>query len=271
MDPWNLMKPALWSCFRIVSRLGLIANRHRYRYILVLAHMRSGSTLLSHILASHPNIVGAGETHVSYQTPTDLDNLVIRTGEFLHRPILRETYIVDQIVHDYVTDEVLLTEKVCRCIILVREPESTLKSLMNLPMENEKDALELYVRRLKTLGRYGQLIGRKAVLLEYDDLVDHTDECLNKLTSFLGVKPPLSSTYTTHRMTGRIYGFGDPSSNIKVGRVIRTPKYETTISEETLVRATSAYRDCLRELQANIPRTFDPKPSSSLRRSDLKM
>ena len=59
----------------------------QYRYVFILAHMRSGSTLLAHLLASHPDFVGAGETKVCYRTPADLPQLILKTCELLHKPI----------------------------------------------------------------------------------------------------------------------------------------------------------------------------------------
>lgn len=216
--------------------------------------MRSGSTLLAHILANHPDFVGAGETHVSYRTPADLPKLVLTTCELLRRPILRETHVVDQINHELVTDEVLLSEQVHKCIILIREPKATLNSMVHMTMTNlatwqEDEALRLYVNRLETLVRYGLLLKERAVLVEYDDLVDHTEETLASLTGFLDLDLPLASNYATHRMTARVAGFGDPSSNIKVGRVIRTPSHNNVISNDTLIAATSVFRKCRAQLQ----------------------
>jgi LPS sulfotransferase NodH len=40
-----------------------------YEFVHILSHMRSGSTLLAHLLASHPEIIGYGETHIRYRSP----------------------------------------------------------------------------------------------------------------------------------------------------------------------------------------------------------
>src|ERR1700731_2228397 len=117
MGLWKVVRPAARAAFRTVSRAYLLLSGRQYRFIFILGHMRSGSTLLSHILASHLDIVGAGEAHITYQTPADLPQLVLRTCEFLRRPVLRETYIVDQINPPYVTDDVLRSSQIYRCII----------------------------------------------------------------------------------------------------------------------------------------------------------
>ena len=259
MNLWKLVRPLVWAAFHTVSRLSLALSRHRYRYVFILGHMRSGSTLLAHILANHPDFVGAGESHISYQTADDLSKLVLVTCEQLHRPILRETYIVDQINHPYVANEALLSERVYRCIILIREPEATLRSMVKLLKCEEKEALDLYVKRLDPLIQYGLLLRGRAMLVEYDHLIDHTEETLAAITGFFGLNSPLTPNYATHRMTARVPGFGDPSTNIKTGRVVRTSSHDDiTISNDTLIAGASAFRKCRDQLQSAMTPSFRP-------------
>ena len=258
MSLWKVARPAAWTAFRTVSRSYLLLSGRQYRFIFILGHMRSGSTLLSHILASHPDIVGAGEAHITYQTPADLPQLVLKTCEFLHRPILRETYIVDQINHPYVTDDVLRSSQIYRCIILIRDPEATIKSTMKMLKCEEQAALDVYIRRLETLTGYGQLLGDRALLVQYDDLVDRTEETLAAVTGFLGLDSPLTSTYATHRMTGRVEGYGDPSNNIKAGQIIRTQSHELALGRDTTIAAARAYCECQAALLAASVRAISP-------------
>jgi sulfotransferase family protein len=251
--PKVLRVPA-WAVFRSVSRLNLRLRGGDFRYIFILGHMRSGSTLLAHILANHPEIVGAGEMHIHYRAPRDLSDLVLKTCEYLHRPVLHAPYIVDQINHDYVADEVLLSPQIYRCIILLRDPEATLQSMAALKQMNdsswqESEAVKNYANRLRTLRHYGQLLKHRAIVIEYDDLIDDTNKTLATLTNFLGLKSPLKPNYTTHRMTGRIAGHGDPSKNIKSGQVVRTPKHDIAIGKEALIAARSAFRECQDQLR----------------------
>ena len=258
MALWKIVRPAAWAGFRSVSRLYLALSGRKYRYVFILGHMRSGSTLLAHILASHPDFAGAGETHISYRTPADLPKLVFKTCELLHKPILRQTYIVDQINHPYVTDEVLRSNHVHKCIILLREPAATLKSLMAMLKCDEKDALEVYLTRLETLAHYGTLLGGRAMLVEYDNFIDHGEETLAALTGFIGLDSPLAPDYSTHRMTGRVGGNGDPSVNIKAGRIIRTPGHKVTLSAATIGAATRAFEKCRSQLHNVTPLAARP-------------
>jgi hypothetical protein len=89
------------------------------------------------------------------------------------------------------------------------------------------------------------------MLVEYDDLVDQTHETLAALTRFLGLNSPLTPNYETHRMTARIEGFGDPSNNIKSGRVMRTPSHDSvTVSKAALVAGTTAFDNCRERLRS---------------------
>lgn len=212
-------------------------GRREFSYVFVLAHMRSGSTLLSHILSSHPDFTGAGEMNITYKTPADLPKLIAGTCQFLHTPFLRGRYIVDQLNHDcYVTPEVIAA--LTRAVILIRKPEATLKSLIALFKHDEAEALAYYTSRLNTLAEYGRLLGDRAMFIDYDDLVEHSDETLAALTDFFGVYTPFSADYTLKRTTGVV---GDPTDNIKSGRIQRTRGHIVPLSDAVLETATKVY------------------------------
>ncbi len=251
MQPPNFVKKPIRAVFRKMVRLSVALHRRHYRYIFILSHMRSGSTLLSHILASHEDFVGAGETHVNYRSPADLPRLVLRTCELLHKLQLDGTHIVDQINHPYVTDEVLLSSLIYKCVILIRSPESSLKSLSALFGWQESTVLETYVGRLAQISHYGQVLRGRAIVVEYDDLVDRTEETLAALSRFLDVDPPFTANYMTHKATGKM---GDPSKNISSGRILRTQGHEATLGAEIMSEASLAHRKCRHELlSAGVP------------------
>jgi hypothetical protein len=256
MNLHRALKQTAWTAFRGVSRLSLALRPGGYRYIFILGHVRSGSTLLSHILASHPDVVGAGETHTSYSAPADLRNLVLNTCELLHRPILKERYIVDQINHDYVADDVLRSEVITKCIVLLREPKATLQSMASLKLWPERQALDLYTDSLNRLTHYSTILRQRALLVEYDDLVDKADITLGNITEFLGLSPPLTQNYATHRMTARIDGFGDPSPNIKKGEIVRTPRHKIEIRSDIIATATDCYNNCRPKILSHVSKSL---------------
>ena len=71
-------------------------------------------------------------------------------------------------------------------------------------------------------------------------------------------KPTLTPDYSTHRMTGRVGGNGDPSGNIKAGRIIRTPSHEVAVSMATIGAATRAFDKCRAQLQNVAPLAAKP-------------
>jgi hypothetical protein len=70
------------------------------RHLFVLGHMRSYSSVLSHILGSHPQIDGYCETHIRYRWHFDLLRLQRRVRQLTGEP-LRGDYVLDKILHDY--------------------------------------------------------------------------------------------------------------------------------------------------------------------------
>ncbi len=252
----KIVRGPILAAFRIVSKVSIALHAHKYRYVFILAHMRSGSSLLAHIMASHPDFVGAGETYTSYRSSADLPNLVLRTSEALHKPILRGPYVVDKINwNHFLADEVLQTHLLCKCVILIRDPETTLKSLIERGMDpndelfgyHEKKALEYYTNRLDVLTRYGLLLGERALLVEYDELIGRTEDTLATLTRFFGVDPGFTPTYATHRATGRL---DDTSINIRAGRIICTADHQVAVSQDSLIAASIAFRQCRKRLEA---------------------
>jgi hypothetical protein len=208
--------------------------------------MRSGSTLLSHIVASHPDFMSAGETHTFYRVPADLKKLIPRTCELLRSVRLKGTFVVDKITMDqYLSSETLALLPIQKCVILIRAPEPSLKSLIAYFGWSEATALNHYVTRLATLTGYGKVLGKRALFMEYDDLVDRSEEVLAALTRFFAVDPPFKNSYSKSKVTGKM---GDPSENIHYGRIVRTPGHRRNISADTISKATMVYCECRREL-----------------------
>jgi hypothetical protein len=253
-----LKSTALTAC-RFAGRAIFSRSRKDYRYIFILGHMRSGSSLLARILASHPDFDGAGETHVIYKTDADFSELLYETCRLQRRLTVRGKYIVDQINHDInIDDDSFLNSKLLfKCIILKREPVGALKSAMRLLNCDERAAAEYYNNRLRTLIRYGEILQGRAALIDYEDLVANPDRTLKDLSSYFGLETPFAKTYTTNRTTGTGKS-GDPSQNIKVGRIIKTAGYsDISISEDCVQQSLVPYRFIDEQLTQAIRIPFD--------------
>ena len=229
----------------MIKRLVRHALSHVYRrqlafapckYVFILGHMRSGSSLLVHILNSHPEITGYGETHLTYHTQQDLDRLAC--GVFCTLRRLRVTrYVLDKILAEgLLSDEMLRTPGISY-IFLLREPIASVKSMMRefptwftddqLPREVlQRKAMEHYETRLRTLEKQASIMTNRhqTIIVTYDELLTRTTEVLSLIQEFLDLDDPLKETYDTTRTTG-VFGIGDPGKYIHRGRVVRTIRH----------------------------------------------
>ena len=107
-----------------------IFSLERSRYILIVGHMRSRSSLLSHILGSHPAISGYAELRHSYLRPPDL----IRLRRSAKATTSKSApFYLDKLVSGWqqVSEEVVSHARV-RTIYLIRKPKQTLRSIERL-------------------------------------------------------------------------------------------------------------------------------------------
>ena len=199
-----MARAPLGATLRAASKINLLLRPQQFRYVFILAHRRSGSSLLAQILVTHPEFVGAGETHTSYRTPADLPKLIPRTSQLLRKLQLNGTYIVDKITMDQylIDDKVLLSPLIQRCLILIRAPDRALRSLMDRYSFPQETALNAYANRLEMLVRYGGLLRDRGLLVEYDELLDHPEQTLAKFKRFFDVDQPFTTTYIAHKATG---------------------------------------------------------------------
>ena len=239
-------------------------------YIFILSHMRSYSTLLAHLLGSHPEISGYAERSISYRSSLRLYGLRLRMT--FSRELGRARYVLDKILHDgYVVSHSVLRRRNVVPIILVRSPEPTVASIFGLgalagaqPWYTDPEAVTgYYERRLARLAEYGAWARDRAILLRSEDFLRDTQLVLARLTEELGLGAPLSTTYRLFERTGQP-GYGDPSPHILAGSVV-APKRDRllppSISHAQHRRAQLAYASCMSRLSQDA-RDFTPtRPS----------
>lgn len=224
------------------------------RVVLLLAHMRSGSSLLHHILISHGTVFGRGERNRAYRAPADFDRLFVDVCAHRRCWLPRGAFACDQLNHGrFVEDETLLRHERVRKVFLVREPRGALASMLHVLGRHyglERDAaVEYYLTRLGELRRYAEQDDdpRRQFCLTYDDLVGpRRGEVLAALGAFLELPRPLEERYRVFDFTGRA---GDPSPRIRAGRVLpgsQAPEPELTTAQRGAVHA--AYEACRESL-----------------------
>jgi hypothetical protein len=248
------MKSPLKSAVATAMELYERISGTRFRYIFILGHMRSGSTLLNHILMSHPDILGSGERNARYETPADLATLRVRTYWLRRSPPSRHHYVVDQINHNgLLANPGLLRDPCVYPIFLVREPVGAITSMLNVLARHYgttlDDAVDHYVGRVSGLARCARALPgpENAAFLTYEDLVYDTRRTLGGLTRHLSLGTRLSEQYQTFEFTGTR---GDPGPKIGLGTVSRDRTWDPVeIPPDRLATLAEAYADCLEALE----------------------
>ena len=227
----------------------------RVNYVLLLSHGRSYSSLLSHILGSHPEIVGSSETFDSYVRSRDLVRLKYKTYWFnAHKNRCR--YVFDKVLNNFPISRKILNRDDVHVIFTLRKPVKTIRSMVkshrDVGSENEfwekcedaAKACELYVRRLNGLERHCLDLNRKAIYFDSEDLVERTDVIFDGLKSYLNLSQDLSQEYQTFGHTG-VNG-GDHSPRIRLGKINRNDSdySNIVIPESVLETAQQAYDRC---------------------------
>lgn len=239
-----------------------MANRG---YILLFSHMRSQSTLLAHILGSHPEIDGYTELHQHYESPIDLRNMTRRIEE--HTGARRRgRYAFDKLLHNRaIVDAGILRRDDVKVVFLLRNARDTIPSIIRagrfdgqiLSAGTPEGATHYYVTRLERMDQYSEWVGERAALVEAEKLVADTDAELAGLTRFLELETPLSSNYAKFKHTGE-RGLGDMGPNILAGRVLRDEERDRSgesveIPDELMAQAIAAYDRVLPRLRARHP------------------
>lgn len=250
------------SISNTIKKLTLIATNPSIlcassKYLFILSHMRSRSSVLSHVLGSNEGICGYSELQSSYLRRRDIINMRIKLHQELNCE-LKDKYLLDKILHNSLTisNEVynLINPKV---IYLLRKPESTIKSIINMGYitgiswyKDPEQATNYYCSRLSRLAEYTKIIKSDYFFIESDDLINDTDNILRNLTDWLGLDTPLTSEYAMFDNTGKPR-HGDPSDNIRTGKIIETKSFpEIEIPLEILQTAESSYEKCKTALTA---------------------
>lgn len=234
---------------------GLIQNIRNIlltRNLYIFSHMRSRSSLLAHILGSNPGISGYNELHRSHNGLLDVfkfkANLAIDVG-YTNKAI----YSLDKILHNGLSvSRGVLESRRTKAIILIRDPEETIRSIMNMSeitgiewYGDPTKALKYYKERIKFIANQISHENIDCYFIEAGDLMRNPVDLLSGLTDWLGLDVPLSSEYKINEKTG-VPLYGDPSPNISAGRIIDTKPHSEVVVPSAIVEAGwDAYRECL--------------------------
>lgn len=242
-DTYAWLQPAVWRIPR------------EQRYLFLLSHMRSYSSVLAHVLGSSPEIDGSGEMHIKYRRKRDLWRLRYRVRRSTGAP-LHGRWLLDKILHNYIrSPESLTGERRTRALIFLRKPHDTLRSIVTLARHDSaigsmpcpQQACDYYVARLHRLRADAERMGKRALYFDAETLIVAPHLVLGALTRWLELRTPLTCEYRLCKSTGA-RGFGDPLENIRTGHIVdaaqSTIAADVRIPRLALAEAEAAYWRC---------------------------
>ena len=249
------LRAAARLCLRVYHRRVLGLARQPPRFVLVLAHMRSGSTLLAHLLMSHRAVLGGGERNRAHREIADLDSLALEI--YRERRVLARRYplILDQINHTRFTPEpALLSHPRVRVVFLIREPGPAIASMVHTFQPIYGDwpqtrAVAAYAERVQALTALARGMTRPFFATTYEALTERPEDVLSGLSAFLDLDPPLEPTYRPQPFTGRR---GDPSPLIQTGRIVKDRNaLAAPLSEPISAEIAAIHATCLATMVLN--------------------
>jgi hypothetical protein len=221
--------------------------------LFVFSHMRCYSSVLSHVLGSHPEIDGYCETHLRYRCALDVLRLKWRVRWLTGEP-LRGRYVLDKILHNYPVASRLLEGPRTRAVFLLRQPVEVVQSIVHMGTHldandrnaNVASATKYYVERLRRLTQLARVLGTRAAFVESEMLMARTEGALEFLRDFLGLDAPLDRRYRSFSRTG-VPGYGDPSGMIHNGEIStqRRTRLRYSMPTTSIAEAVQAHAECL--------------------------
>lgn len=221
----------------------------RTRPLFIFGCMRSGSTVLSHIIFSHPEIFGVGETHVVWRHKDAMYAGAVEAMRLRRELPGSKKYFLDKILHSHLTPDLNVLDQLehAKFVVLLRKPAENITSLHKIKAISEAGGIELavkeYCERLRDILKI--IENREVLLIKYEDLTANPRTILKELQFFLDLETPFSDQYDVTRVTGR-WGYGDGSSNIRRGTLLSEARKTIEIDPELLKLAQDAYSDVVR-------------------------
>jgi hypothetical protein len=227
--------------------------------IFLLSHMRAYTSLLGHLLGSHPEIAGYFEMHRGYRTPKDLalQEAAYQRAEGL-KPAGR--YLFDKLLHN---DYPLLLDRIGQeeviVLIALRDPDQAIPSIVHLfrgrsppdPYGEPEGACQYYVERLAWLAAFATAWPGRYDYFDAECLVECPVPLLASLTRWLDLGSPLRPEYRRFSRTG-LARSGDTSAAIASGHILpRERRYgDIALAAELQAQARQAYRACREAVMA---------------------
>jgi len=213
----------LSSAIKILPRcIGKNSLLDRLGIIFLFGHMRCFSSLLGHMIGSHPQVAGCGEMHQKYRGMLDLIELASKIENYeCHSPVGR--YLFDKILQNLEIRDCVLNRDDLSVILMSRPPEPTIQSILKISaggIVTADAAINYYIARMQMLQQIVERRKGRVIYLDADLLIEEPADTLRSLSKSLGLTPDISENYELFPKTG-IGKHGDPSPWIKMGKIVK--------------------------------------------------
>lgn len=220
--------------------------------LFVIGHMRTGSSLLVHLLASHRDILGYGETHKTYTSPEDLGVVTASICRHLRKLPFGSSYVLDKVLHKrLIACPEMLCHPSVRVVFIVRKPSMALSSMIRTKATaGGEEAYQHYIQQIEWVRQLAQQIPPvQWTHTTYSELVRNTATVFDRLERFLDLSEPLSERYQTTHLTG-VRGVGDSGPHIGAGRIKRDIDRDVVPEVQGFVEpAEECFERCLQALE----------------------
>ena len=201
------------------------------RALRIIGHMRCGSTALSNILVSRPQVSGYGEAHVRYDGTAAQGVLLLnqwRRGGW--RPGAR--YLFDKVLHDRYDAAAWPGYFAGRAIFVARRPGPSIASIRALfaglgsgEYDSDAEAAAYYEARLtRMLALWPGFAADRRVALTYEGLIAAPEPALALVGAITGLT--LANAYRAPA-AARGRGAGDPEVAPRHGRIDAAARRQT--------------------------------------------
>lgn len=194
--------------------------------VFLLGHMRCGSTALSAILCSRPDVSGYGEAHIAYTGRGALGILALnqrRRGAWDGSA----STLFDKILHSRYDQAACAGFFASRAVFMARAPVPAIRSIRHLFAQlgsgeyaTDEQAANYYEERVKALLQlWPRFEASRRVACTYEALTADPDAVLARISGQLNLVPALHNEYALKSAaTGR--GAGDPLSASRHSRIV---------------------------------------------------
>lgn len=241
------------------------------RYLFLFSHMRSYSSVLSHVLGTHPDISGYSESHLKYRHSNDLRVLRWRIAKAIGG-LPRGRFLLDKLLHNYMLiPRQLRNADTFRALIFVRRPVPTLQSILRMHAlqphvgwHGDPEAVALYYcERLTWIAAVGVLLKDRALAFPAEAIPGRTQELLGTIANHLELATALTPVYAPRRYTGQA-AHGDISANIRAGEIL--PVTSAAVDQECSAFSAETMRQCERTYRRCVTLLADWCPSLGFER-----